>query len=70
MAEGLKCQKSKADRHRKQTKLVPMPTGERLFKEKAMDVVGELLESQGFNSILVITDWFTKVQNYIPAKTT
>ena len=34
-----------------------------------MDFVGELPESEGFNAILVITDQFTKVQYYIPAKT-
>jgi len=65
-----KCQKAKADRHSRQTKLVPMPTGERPFEEIAMDFVGELPESEGFNAILVITDRFTKIQHYIPAKTT
>ena len=30
VAGCMKCQKSKADRHSRQTKLVPMPTGERL----------------------------------------
>ena len=50
--------------------LVSVPTGERPFKEIAMDLVGELPESEGFNTILVITDRFTKVQHYIPAKTT
>ena len=47
-----------------------MPTGERPFEEIAMDFVGELPESEGFNAILVVTDRFTKVQYYIPAKTT
>ena len=47
-----------------------MPTEERPFEEIAMDFVGELPESEGFNAILVVTDRFTKVQNYIPAKTT
>ena len=50
--------------------MVPMPTGERPFEEIAMDFVGELSESEGFNAILVVTDRFTKVQHYIPAKTT
>ena len=50
--------------------MVPMPTGERPFEEIAMDFVGELPESEGFNAILVITDRFTEVQHYIPAKTT
>ena len=50
--------------------LVPMPTGERPFEEIAMDFVGELPESEGFNAILVVTDRFTNVQHYLPAKTT
>ena len=70
VAGCIKCQKAKADRHSKQTKLVPMPTGERPFEEIAMDFVGELPESEGFNAILVVTDRFTKVQHYVPAKTT
>ena len=47
-----------------------MPTGERHFKEITMDFVAELPELEGFNAILVVTDWFTKVQHYIAAKTT
>ena len=35
-----------------------------------MDFVGELRESEGFNAILVVTDRFTKVQHYLPAKST
>jgi len=35
-----------------------------------MNFVGELPESEGFITILVITDWFTKIQYYIPAKMT
>lgn len=34
-----------------------------------MDFIGELPESEGFNAILVKTDRFTKMQLYIPAKT-
>jgi len=63
------CQKAKADRHSKKTKLVPMPTGERPWEEIAMDFVAEQPESDGYNAILVITDHFTKMQHYIPAKT-
>ena len=47
-----------------------MPTGEHPFEEIAMDLVGELPESEGFNAILVVTDRFTKVQHYILAMTT
>ena len=44
VAGCVKCQKSKADRHSRQTKLVPIPTGKRPFEEIAMDFVGELPE--------------------------
>jgi len=64
-----KCQRAKADRHSRQTKLLLIPTRERPFEEIAIDFVGELPESEGFNAILVITDRFTKIQYYIPAKT-
>ena len=47
-----------------------MPTGERPFEEIAMDFVGELPESEGFNAIRVVTGRFTKVQHYLPVKTT
>ena len=56
VAGYVKYQKSKVDRHSRQTKLVPMPTGERPFEGIAMDFVGELPESEGFNAILVVTD--------------
>ena len=56
VAGCVKCQKSKADRHSRQTKLVPMPTREHPFEEIAMDFVGELPESEGFNAIPVVTD--------------
>jgi len=65
-----KCQKANADRHTRQTKLIPMPTEEHPFEEIAMDFVAKLAESEGFNAILFITDRFTKIQQYIPAKMT
>ena len=66
----MKWQKRKADRHRRQTKFVPMATGECPFEEIAMDCIGELPESEGFNTVLVVAHWCTKVQHHIPAKTT
>ena len=47
-----------------------MPSGERPFQKIEMDFVGQLPESEAFNTILVVTDQFTNVQDYIPAKTT
>ena len=46
-----------------------MPTGERLWEEIAIDFVGELPNSDSYNAILVITYYFTKIQQYIRAKT-
>ena len=34
-----------------------------------MDFVVELPQSQGFDVIVVVTDRFTKAQQYLPAKT-
>ena len=51
--------KSKADRHNRQTKLVPMPIGKGPFEEIAMEFILELPKSEAFNTILVVTDWFT-----------
>ena len=47
-----------------------MPTGEYPFAEKSMDFVRELPDPEAFNTILVVTAWFTKVQHYIPTTTT
>ena len=70
VAGYVQCQKSKADKHSKRTKLVPMRTGERHFEEIATDLVGAFPESEAFNAILVVTDRFTEVQYYILAATT
>ena len=70
VAGCIRCQKAKEDRHSRQRKLVPMPIGERLFEKIEMDFVGELPESEWFNSILVITGQFTKVGPYILSKAT
>lgn len=38
-----------------------MPTGEHSFEKIAIDLVGELSESKGFNPIVDITDRLTKI---------
>ena len=62
VAGCVKCQKSKVDRHRRQTKLAPKPTGERPFEKIEMDFVGELAESEAFNAILVVTDQLLRLR--------
>ena len=56
VAGCVKYQKSKADKHSRQTKLVPMPIGERPFEKIVMDFIGEVPESESFHAILVVTD--------------
>ena len=68
MAGCVKCQQSKPDGHSRQIKLVPIPMGERPFKEIVMDFIRELPESESFNAILVVIDQFTKVLYYISPK--
>ena len=63
-------QKSKATSHSWQRKLVLILTEEDLFVEIAIDVIREFPQSEGHNTNLVATDWFTQVQHYIKAKTT
>ena len=52
------------------TKLVLMATGERHIKEIAMHLMDELPKSEALTTILVVTERFTKVQDYIVAKPT
>ena len=56
MAGCIKCEKSKADRYSRQTKLVPMPTGKGRLEGRGMDFVRELPESEDYNAILVVKD--------------
>ena len=70
VAGCIMCQKVKADRHSRQTKLVRIPTANRTFVKIAIDLVVELPESEGFNAILIMADQFSKLQHYISAKTT
>ena len=66
----VKCQKSKADRHSWQTKLVAMAIEERPCEKIAIDFVEELRQPEGFHAILVVGDQYTKVPDDILVKTT
>ena len=48
---------------------IAMPTGIRPWEEIAMDLVRQLREYDGFNTILLGADRFTKMQRYLSAKT-
>ena len=47
-----------------------MPTEIRPWEEITIDFMRELLESDGFNPILIVIDRLSKMQRYLPAKTT
>ena len=47
-----------------------MPTRKYHFQEITIDVATELPESEDFNAILVVADWFAKGEYYMEAKTT
>ena len=70
VAGCVKYQKSMGDRYSRETQLVGYPTRKCLFKQMGMDFVAESPESGVFNAIIVITEQFTKVQDYIQTKTT
>ena len=70
MAGCVTYQKSKADRHGRQTKMFSITTGERTVEEIARDLNRKLRESLSFDAIPVNTDQFTAVEYYLPAKTT
>ena len=70
VARCIKYYKSKAERHSRQIQVVLIRIEQSSVEEIAMHFVGELPESEVFYIILVVTDWFTKVQYYILANTT
>ena len=49
--------------------MVPMLLKEHLYKEVSINFIGELLELEGYNAILVVTNKCSEVQYNIPAKT-
>ena len=58
-----------ANIHLRKTKLFVILTGERVWEELDIDFIGELLERDNYNTILLIVDHFIKVQYYIFTKT-
>ena len=70
MAECIRCKKSNVDRHNGLTKLIIMPTKERPFEAIVKNFIGELVESEAFNIILVVIEWFAKVPPYISTNIT
>ena len=64
------CQKAKPRKHAPVGLLQPIPIPERPFEVVSMDVITELPDSAGFNSILVIVDKLTKFAIFLPTHNT
>ncbi|KAJ1194909.1 hypothetical protein NDU88_004194 [Pleurodeles waltl] len=63
-----KCQRGKSNRTASQGLLRPLPTAPHAWHTVTMDLIVDLPSSQGFNTILVFVDTFTKMAHFIPLK--
>ena len=64
------CQTVKPDRQAKHAPLHPIDIPRRPWQIISMDMMGPLLESKGFNTILVVVDCFTKKSFFLPTHST
>jgi len=64
------CKRAKSIRHKPYGPLRFLPIPERPWNSISMDFIDGLPDSNGFNSILVIVDRFTKMARFIPTVTT
>ena len=60
------CSRSKTARHRPYGLLRPLPIPARPWSSISMDFITDLPPSQGYDSILVVVDRFTKMAHFIP----
>src|SRR5205823_13420120 len=64
-----KCQRSNTHCKKASNLLNPNEIPTRPWQIISVDIIGELLESQGFNAILVVVDHFSKQIHAIPINT-
>lgn len=62
------CNRSKPRRGKPFGELVPIPIPSQPWKSISMDFITDLPRSQGYDSILVVVDRFTKMAHFIPCK--
>lgn len=62
------CQQAKTKRHRPAGLLQSLPIPAGAWKETTMNFIEGLPRSEGFDSILVVVDRFTKYSHFIPLK--
>src|SRR5215813_11865937 len=65
----MKCQRTKSHRTAKHTTLQPLPIPSTPWMAISIDIIGPLPESKGWDAILVIVDYFTKMKIFIPIMT-
>jgi len=63
------CQRDKVSCQKPMGLLMPLPVPGRSWADITCDMIGELPESNGFNSIVVFVDRFTKMAKFIPSTT-
>ena len=64
------CARNKAPRHRRHGELHPLPIPAGLWDSVSMDFIVELPPSEGYDTIYVCVDRFTKMAHFIPMNTT
>jgi len=56
------CQRNKPDRKKRVAPLHPLPIAMHLWERISVDLIGPLPESNGYDTIMVIVDYFTKMK--------
>jgi hypothetical protein len=64
------CQRSKIARHKPYGLLKPLPLAKRPWGAVTLDFVTDLPVAQGYDSIMVVVDRFTKMSHFIPCRKT
>ena len=62
----MECQQNKADQQKKHTPLRPLAITSCPWERISVDLIGPLPLSNGFDIIMVIVDYFTKMKIFIP----
>ena len=62
------CQKAKAERVHPAGLLQPLPVSQGIWEEVTMDFIEGLPKSEGFDTILVVVDRFSKYSHLLPLK--
>lgn len=64
------CKRAKTPHSRYQGALKPLPISTRRWRDISVDMIGPLIESNGFNQIMVVVDRLSKMRHYIATSST